>query len=55
MMNKTGMLICLTYHLPNVSGLTLSAHALARYLALQGHAIGIVASRHPADMPARVR
>jgi glycosyltransferase involved in cell wall biosynthesis len=53
MMNKTGMLICLTYHLPNVSGLTLSAHALARYLALQGHAIGIVASRHPADMPAQ--
>lgn len=48
-----GFLLCLTYHLPNVSGLTLSAHALARHLARQGHPVRVVAARAPAGLPER--
>ncbi|QQA44844.1 glycosyltransferase family 4 protein [Pelagovum pacificum] len=52
-MPKPGLLICLTYHLPNVSGLTLSAHALALHLAGRGYPVRIATARHPADLPAR--
>lgn len=48
---KRGIALCLTYYLPNVSGLTLSTHSLARYLAGQGHPVTIVAGRYPAKTP----
>ncbi|MFN4142808.1 glycosyltransferase family 4 protein [Aestuariivirga sp.] len=47
-----GFLLCLTYHLPNVSGLTLSAHELARHLASRGHKLRVVAGRVPDTAPA---
>lgn len=54
-MDKPGILLCLTYHLPNVSGLTLSAHALARNLVDQGYRARVVAAQHPADAPSHDR
>lgn len=47
-----GFLLCLTYHLPNVSGLTLSAHELARHLAALGHPVRVVTARAPNSAPA---
>jgi len=46
-----GFLLCLTYHLPNISGLTLSAHAIAQHLVSLGHPVRIVAGRVPPDLP----
>lgn len=48
---KPGFAICLTYHLPNVSGLTLSAHELGRHLCELGHKVRVIAGRIPADLP----
>lgn len=50
---KAGFVLCLTYHLPNISGLTLSAHEIARHLAALGHPVRIVCARSPATLPAR--
>ena len=49
---KPGFVLCLTYHLPNISGLTLSAHEIARHLAHLGHPVRVVAGRVPSTMPA---
>jgi glycosyltransferase involved in cell wall biosynthesis len=50
---KPGFVLCLTYHLPNISGLTLSAHEIARHLAHLGHPVRVVAGRVPETSPAR--
>jgi glycosyltransferase involved in cell wall biosynthesis len=44
---KPGFLLCLTYHLPNISGLTLSAHEIVKHVAALGHPVRVVAARHP--------
>ena len=49
---KPGFVLCLTYHLPNISGLTLSAHEIVRHLAALGHPVRVVAGRVPASMAA---
>jgi glycosyltransferase involved in cell wall biosynthesis len=46
-----GFALCLTYHLPNVSGLTLSAHELARHIKSLGFPVKVFAGRVPADAP----
>jgi glycosyltransferase involved in cell wall biosynthesis len=43
--SKRGLLLCLTYYLPNVSGLTLSAHALGRYFAAKGVPVTALSGR----------
>src|SRR5688500_14347841 len=48
---RPGFVVCLTYHLPNVSGLTLSAHAVAKHIAKLGHPVTVVAGRIPPDAP----
>lgn len=48
-----GFAVCLTYHLPNVSGLTLSAHELARYIHSLGYTVKVFAGRVPEDAPRR--
>jgi glycosyltransferase involved in cell wall biosynthesis len=50
---RKGFALCLTYHLPNVSGLTLSAHELARYVHSLGYKVKVVTGRVPEHMPAR--
>jgi glycosyltransferase involved in cell wall biosynthesis len=50
--DKPGFVLCLTYHLPNISGLTLSAHEIARHLRDRGHPVRIVAGRVPTALPA---
>lgn len=45
---KPGFLLCLTYHLPNISGLTLSAHEIVKHVAGLGHPARVVAARFPA-------
>ena len=49
---KPGFVLCLTYHLPNISGLTLSAHEIVRHLASLGYPVRVVAGRVPAALPA---
>lgn len=44
---KPGFLLCLTYHLPNISGLTLSAHEIVKHVAAMGHPARVVAARFP--------
>lgn len=48
---RGGMVVCLTYHLPNISGLTLSAHEIAKYVSSLGFTSRIVAGRMPSEMP----
>lgn len=48
-----GFALCLTYHLPNVSGLTLSAHELALYIKSLGFPVKVFAGRVPHDAPRR--
>jgi glycosyltransferase involved in cell wall biosynthesis len=48
-----GFAICLTYHLPNISGLTLSVQALARHLAELGYPVRVVTGRVPLSAPER--
>lgn len=48
-----GLAVCLSYHLPNVSGLSLSAHEVARHVAASGRRAVVVAARHPAEAPRR--
>lgn len=50
---RGGFVLCLTYHLPNVSGLTMSAHQVARAVQARGHDVAVVTGRSPADLPAR--
>lgn len=52
-MTKPGFAICLTYHLPNISGFTLSAHELACYLKSLGYPVKIITGRVPASAPRR--
>ena len=44
---KPGFLLCLSYHLPNISGLTLSAHEIVKHVAALGHPAHVVAARFP--------
>lgn len=46
-----GFALCLTYHLPNVSGLTLSAHEVALYVKSLGFPVKVFAGRVPDDAP----
>lgn len=48
---KPGFALCLTYYLPNVSGLTLSAHELACHLRDLGYPVQVVAGQVPAALP----
>jgi hypothetical protein len=50
---KPGFALCLTYYLPNISGLTLSAHEVARHVASLGHPVRVIAGRAPPDAPRR--
>ncbi len=50
---RAGFALCLTYHLPNISGLTLSAHELGRHIQALGFPVKIVTGRHPTDAPRR--
>lgn len=50
---KPGFALCLTYYLPNISGLTLSAHEVARHLAGKGHPVRVVTGRVPPETPPR--
>jgi len=50
---KPGFALCLTYHLPNVSGLTLSAHELACHLRDLGYPVHVVAGQIPRSLPRR--
>jgi glycosyltransferase involved in cell wall biosynthesis len=45
------ILIALTYYRPHVSGLTIYAERLARALAVRGHTVTILTSRHNASLP----
>jgi glycosyltransferase involved in cell wall biosynthesis len=47
---SVGLLVCLTYHLPNISGLTLSAHQIAKHVHALGYTSHIVAGRAPKNM-----
>src|SRR5690242_12883551 len=48
-MTKPGFAVCLTYHLPNISGFTLSAHELACYIKTLGYPVKVIAGRVPAS------
>jgi glycosyltransferase involved in cell wall biosynthesis len=48
-----GFLLCLTYHLPNISGLTLSAHEIARYLVSCGYPVRIITGKVPETAASR--
>lgn len=43
--DRPGVLLCLSYYLPNVSGLSISAAELARVLADRGHPVTVATSR----------
>lgn len=48
---KPGFALCMTYYLPNISGLTLSAHELACHLRDLGYPVKVVAGQVPANLP----
>ena len=52
-MTKPGFALCLTYHLPNISGFTLSAHELACHIRTLGYPVRVITGRVPASAPRR--
>ncbi len=50
-MTNPGFALCLTYHLPNISGFTLSAHELACYIKTLGYPVKVITGRVPASAP----
>ncbi len=47
--DKPGLAVCLSYHLPNISGLTLSAHEVAKDAVAHGHPATVISAHSPAD------
>ena len=45
------ILLCLSYHLPHISGLTLALDRLARDLADAGHEVTVLTGRHERSLP----
>ncbi len=44
---RRGVLLCLCYYLPNISGLTLAAREQARFLSSKGYPVQVLTSRAP--------